>query len=186
MKAIEIKKRITDFYPIGYQNETVKTGEYVMNTDKLSTLLEEITEGYIPKLTKEQADSLYILDDKPQQEPNKKECEHDWRSDKTVEDYMNCVKCGKIEKISQQEPTSEDWLKELDSLWDRFDMTEKHNIKYFISNVVDKSRENAIQEERQRIIEWAEKNKREDSSDGGNGASSVVSFEDLKKFIKLS
>jgi hypothetical protein len=34
----------------------------------------------------------------------KEECKHDWRQDKTAEGYINCVKCGAVEKITQPIP----------------------------------------------------------------------------------
>lgn len=35
------------------------------------------------------------------QQENKEECIHDWRQDKTVEGYINCVACGLNKKLEQ-------------------------------------------------------------------------------------
>lgn len=37
-------------------------------------------------------------------------CDHDWRSDKTAEGYINCQKCGKMTELKQESPAPE-WVK---------------------------------------------------------------------------
>ncbi len=78
-------------------------------------------------------------------------CKHDWRQDKTIEGQINCVSCGKMEKIKQVDQVNniEEWEKEYDrnmanvTLLDRVDvdywiMSEdtKHNVKLFIRNLL--------------------------------------------------
>jgi hypothetical protein len=108
-------------------------------------------------------------------EPNKKECEHNFRKTSMLSPVGSfveiCDKCGWMYWESQ-EPTSEEWVKEFDRIYDMIGQDVRDYQKVFIRALLEKEREitkNSIlmskkgwieqgrQQERQRLIKWVNK-----------------------------